>query len=190
MRTALRHRMPKPIRSLVRDEKAATALEFALVAPPFLFMLLAIVELAMVFVVNVTLDSATQQAARLVRTGQAQKGAYTEAMFEKAVCDNLGWMASMCKASNDAEAAGNNLYVDAEVKSSFGASNPSSPIQGGAWTPGNLKFNMGGPGDIIIIHTYFQWPLITPVLYGGLQNIGGGKSVLTATAVFRNEPYS
>lgn len=178
------------VRAFLRDDKAATALEFALIAPPFFFMMLAIFELAIVFMVSVTLDSATQYAARLVRTGQAQTGAYTETMFENAVCSNLGWLSSMCQASNDTQASSNNLYVDAEVKSSFGASNPSSPVQSGVWTPANLKFNMGGPGDIVIIHTYFQWKLITPVLYGGLQSLPGGITVISSTAVFRNEPYS
>ena len=193
MLTTLRRWTLTPLKraagAFVRDENAASALEFALVAPPFIFMMLAIFELALMYVVSVTLDSATMQAARLVRTGQAQSGGYTATKFEKAVCDNLGWLTTLCKASTDAEAASNSLYVDAEVKSSFGSSNPNSPVQNGVWTPSNLKFNLGGPGDIVIIHTYFQWKLITPVLYGGLQSLPGGVTVVSATTVFRNEPY-
>lgn len=188
-----RRRTSKTLRAalgaFLRNDKAATALEFALVAPPFFFMMLAIFELALVFMVSVTLDSATQYAARLVRTGQAQGAAYTETTFENAVCTNLGWLSSLCQADTDSHAASNSLYVDAEVKSSFGASNPAGPIQGGVWTPANLHFNIGGPGDIVVIHTYFQWKLITPVLYGGLQSLPGGITVISNTAVFRNEPY-
>ena len=180
---ALRRRPVRPSRpSFARDSRGATALEFALVAPPFFFMIFAIFELALVYLVSVTLDNATQQAARQIRTGQSQSsGTYTSAMFVSAVCANMGWLQSTCNTS---------LFVDSETKASFGASNPSSPVQGGTWTPGNLKFDMGGPGSIVILHTYFQWKLITPVLYGGLQTLPGGISVVSATTTFRNEPYS
>ena len=176
----LRTRIRRRLRLLVRHEGAATALEFALVAPPFLFMILAIFELALVYLVSVTLDSATQQASRIIRTGEAQSGSYTSAKFTKLVCDNMGWLASQCTS---------NLYVDSEVKTTFGSSNPNSPVQNGTWTSSNLKFDMGGSGDIIVIHTYYQWKLITPVLYGGLQNLPNGIKVVVAATTFRNEPF-
>jgi Flp pilus assembly protein TadG len=168
------------LRALLRDQSAATALEFALVAPPFLFMILAIFELALVNLVSVTLDSATQQAARLIRTGQAQSSAYTTTQFTKLVCDNMGWMASQCPSQ---------LFVDAQVKSSFSANNAASPVQNGAWVGGNLKFDMGKAGDIVVVRTFYKWNLITPVLYGGLQTLPGGVSVVSAATTFRNEPY-
>ena len=179
MLATCRH-LRKRLRAVVRDEGAATALEFALVAPPFLFMILAIFELALVYLVSVSLDSATQQATRQIRTGQAQTAGYTAAQFTTQVCNNMGWLASQCSS---------NLFIDSEVKTSFGASNPSSPVQGGAWNSGNLKFDMGDQGDIVVIHTYYKWKLITPVLYGGLQTLPGGISVVSAATTFRNEPY-
>jgi Flp pilus assembly protein TadG len=171
---------PPWLRRLAADRRGATALEFALVATPFFFMLFAIFELALVYLVSVSLDNATQQAARLVRTGQAQTGGYTASQFVTQVCANMGWLQSQCSA---------NLFVDAETKTAFGASNPSSPVQGGAWNAGNLKWSIGGPGDIVVLHTYYKWKLITPVLYGGLQQLPGGLTVVVSNATFRNEPY-
>jgi hypothetical protein len=48
---------------------------------------------------------------------------------------------------------------------------------------------MGGPGDIVVVQVYYQWPIIVPGL-DMLANISGNNRLLVATAVFENEPYT
>ena len=74
-----------------------TAVEFAIVAMPFLLLLFGIISVCLYFFTNFTIENASWQAARAIRTGQLQQaqGAYagmttnedrTKA-FKKALCD-------------------------------------------------------------------------------------------------------
>jgi len=58
------------IRRFARAQRGAMAVEFAIVAFPFLLLLFGIVELALVFIVSMTLETATGDAARMIRTGK------------------------------------------------------------------------------------------------------------------------
>ena len=55
---------PRTPIALLRDRSGATAVEFGLVAVPFLVVVLGILELALIFLVSGTLDTATAAAAR------------------------------------------------------------------------------------------------------------------------------
>ena len=67
----------KILRRFRRNRRGSAAVEFALVAPLFFGLLFAIIELAMVFFASQVLETATQDSARMIMTGQAQSAAYT-----------------------------------------------------------------------------------------------------------------
>ena len=52
--------------------RAAAGIEFAFIAPVFFLLLLGIIETGIMFYAQNTLNFATQNAGRLVRTGSAQ----------------------------------------------------------------------------------------------------------------------
>lgn len=83
------------------DRKGAMAVEFAMVALPFIFTILALFELALILLLSTTLDASTTKVARLIRTGQLQTQGTpaTADGFRDQVCSNLGWLQSQC-ASN------------------------------------------------------------------------------------------
>jgi Flp pilus assembly pilin Flp len=54
----------RPARALVSDRRGATTVEFGIIAVPFLVLVLAILELALVFLASGSLDTATAGAAR------------------------------------------------------------------------------------------------------------------------------
>ena len=60
------------VRRFTRHQKGAAAVEFALVATPFLALLFAIIESALVFFAGQMLESAASDAGRMIMTGQAQ----------------------------------------------------------------------------------------------------------------------
>lgn len=180
--------VPKALRRFGRDRRGATALEFGLVAAPLFFMILATIELGMVYMVTTSLDNATQEAARQVRTGElAATGTATADSFRDQICANMGWLESQCKS---------NLSVDVRSFSSFsGESAPNPVTQGGnstgSFDKSKLVFQTGNAGDIMLVRSFYQWNLITPVLYGGLQSMNGtGVDVITSATTFRNEPYN
>ncbi len=163
-----------------RAKDGATAVELALVATPFFALLFGIIELALIFLVSSSLDNATAQAARTIRTGQLQGGTPTAAAFKTTICNNFGWMQSDCTS---------NLNVDVRTFSNFTSVTAPQPVTNGVFNPAALTFTPGGPADIVVVRAYYQWPLIAPLMSQALQQLNGGKALITSVATFRNEPY-
>ena len=171
----------KRLASFGGDRKAAVAVEFALIAAPLVFMICACVELCMVFFVSVTLDNATQMAARGIRTGNTTSSNTSPAQFVADVCNNMGWLAGSCPTS---------LMLDVETFSTFsGAAGASSLVANGKFTTTTPAYQVGAGSQIEVVRAYYTWPLFTPLLNPGLVTLGSGDAVLTSTVVFRNEPF-
>ena len=79
-----------------RDQRGSTAVEFALVALPFLFILFSITEVCVANAVSAALDNATNLAARQIMTGQLTlSGTAATTAFKTKVCDQLNWLGSV-----------------------------------------------------------------------------------------------
>ena len=52
-----------------------------------------------------------------------------------------------------------------------------------------MNYTPGGPGCIVVVKLYYQWPIYVSLLGDNLSNQNGGNRLLVATSVFRNEPY-
>jgi hypothetical protein len=77
------------VRRFGRSRRASAAVQFAFIAPLFFCLLFAIVEVALIFFAGQTLETATQDSARMILTGQAQNGSYTQAMFKNDLCGRI-----------------------------------------------------------------------------------------------------
>ena len=69
-------------RRFARQQDGAAAIEFGMVAAPFLALVFAIMETAMVFFAGQALETATADSARLIMTGQAQKPGMSQSQFK------------------------------------------------------------------------------------------------------------
>jgi Flp pilus assembly pilin Flp len=63
----------RTVRRFARRQDGIAAVEFGIVAAPFLALMFAIMETAMVFFASQTLETAVADSARLIMTGQAQQ---------------------------------------------------------------------------------------------------------------------
>ena len=163
----------------LRREDGSAAIEFAIVATPFLALLFAIMETALMFLASQTLETAAQNSSRLILTGQAQNQGYNMASFQQAVCADL---ASFFNC--------NNVLIDVETAQTFSSANTGLPIQNGQ-IQNNFSFSPGNPGDIVVVRLMYQWPVFVSLLglSSALSNMSGNNNLLMATASFRNEPY-
>jgi Flp pilus assembly protein TadG len=166
------------IRRLVRQQDGGAAVEFGLVAAPFLALVFAIMETAVIFFAGQVLETAVADSSRLIMTGQAQNGGFNAATFKSAVCAKIFGLFD-CQ---------NGVYVDVQKFTSFASVTNPSPVdaQGNFTPPSN--YNPGGPGDIVLVRLFYKWPVYVSLL--GLSNVNGGTHLLSATAAFRNEPYA
>jgi Flp pilus assembly protein TadG len=166
------------VRRLARQEDGSAAVEFGLVAMPFLALVFAIIETALVFFANQVLETAAADSARLIMTGQAQTSGFNKDTFKSQVCSKIYGLFD-CNAG---------VYVDVQTFSSFGSVNLTNPVDSsGKLDASNFKYSPGGPGDIVVVRLVYQWPVFVSML--GLSNMANNNRLMMATAAFRNEPY-
>jgi Flp pilus assembly protein TadG len=166
--------------SFIGSDDGAAAVEFGLVAAPFLVLLIAIFETALVFFAGRVLDETTEQASRYILTGQAQQSSMTQSAFAKYVCQNTFALFDC-----------NKFMINVQNYNSFAAANIASPTlnfnaQGqvtNQWT-----YSPGNPGDIVIVQVMYEWPVIG-LLGFNIANIGANNRLLVSTVAFKNEPF-
>src|SRR5438105_9292978 len=71
------------------DDKGATAVEFALVAVPFLALIVALIQTFLVFFAQELLESVVQKSSRLILTGQVQSQQMKQDAFKQAACNQI-----------------------------------------------------------------------------------------------------
>jgi Flp pilus assembly protein TadG len=167
------------VRRLVRQQEGAAAVEFGLVAAPFLALVFAILETAVIFFAGQALETAVADGSRLIMTGQAQTKSMDAATFKNAVCAKIYGLFD-CQ---------NGVVVDVQKFTSFSTVTNTSPIDPNGNFQLNPSYNPGGPGDIVLVRLFYQYPVYVNLLGFNLSNVNGGKRLLAATAAFRNEPY-
>ena len=124
-------------RRFIRQQDGATTVEFAMVAAPFLALVFAIMETAVVFFAGQALETAGADSARLIMTGQAQTQGFDQAKFKQAVCGKIYGLFNCASG----------LYVDVKNYSSFASINTGKPIDAnGNLQTGSFGYAPGGPG--------------------------------------------
>jgi Flp pilus assembly protein TadG len=165
----------RKMRRLVRKEDGSAAVEFGMVAAPFLLMVFAIMETAIVFFAGQALETAVADSARLIMTGQAQSQGFNQGSFKNAVCAKVYGLFNCASG----------MYVDVKTYSNFSSVDLSPPLDSSGQFQNNMSYTPGGPGDIVVVRLFYQWPIYVSLL----QNMSGNKRLLVATSAFRNEPY-
>lgn len=189
-----RHRIVRGIRARRRflrrlkdDRSGATAIEFAIVSVPFLALMFAIIEVSMVFFGTFALESAVDQASRMIRTGQAQQQGFDKDRFKDEICGKVFGLFD-CQAG---------LKFDVRPVDSFGGvGSLHAPLaDGGGLDDNGFDFNPGNGGDVIVVRVFYVWDLFAAIpdeiggIRIGLSNMPGGGRLVTATGAFRNEPF-
>jgi Flp pilus assembly protein TadG len=165
---------------LRRNEDGSVAIEFAIIAPVFFFLMFVIAETALVFIAEQVLENAVFETARLIRTGQAQNANMSEADFKAEVCG---------RASIFIDCDGADFYLDVRSFDKFQDVQFEPPVdEDDNFT--EPQFDYGQQSDIVVVRTYYQWP-INPVMGRQWLNLmGNGKLLIGSFSVFRNEPFT
>ena len=163
---------------LWRNQSGGAAVDFALIAAPFLAVLMAIIEFAIVLLAGQVLQTSTTNAARQIMTGQAQNAAWSATQFKTFACGGLTAMFDCSKVN-----------IDVRAFSSFNSVSLPSVTNANGTLTNNYVYQPGNPGDVIVVRLIYQWPILASGLGIGLVNSAGNTNTLVATAAFRNEPY-
>jgi Flp pilus assembly protein TadG len=170
-------------RKFARDDRGVTAVEFGLLALPFFTVVFAIIETAMMFFAQQTLDSAVEDASRMIRTGQAQSQGFDLTAFRNYMC---GYTFNLFNC--------NNIIIKVEILPNFSSVSTTPSLQNCNLTTCTWKvtdsYNPGVGRNIIQVSAYYRWPLMVVLPYFNLKNQPDNFRLLTAIRVFRNEPFT
>lgn len=172
-----------PLLRFKRSDDGATAVEFAIIAPVFMLITMAIIEVSLIFFATVNLDGAATEAARRIRTGQSQQTADPVTDFETTLCTQLDTMFDCAKLQKDVRTMGSFSAIQTAVNAGV----QYDPITGDPITYG---FSPGASGNIVIVRVMYMWSINTPLMGTIFETTPGtNKILLASTAVFQNEPY-
>ena len=178
---------PRPQRSRCvlrryrKSDSGVTAIEFAIVAPPFLALMLAIFEVGIMLFSEYVIEHGVAKAARMIRTGEVQTANMTVTEFKALVCGNLsGYLDCETNLKVDVR-----KFVDFDAVSlppPLGADGEFSEGIGGTYEP-------GAPYEVVVVRVYYAWSLFMPGM-SHMSNMSDGRRLLAAGAAFRNEPFA
>jgi Flp pilus assembly protein TadG len=172
-------RLSNLFRRFRRNQKGATAIEFAIVALPFFTLLFAIIEHSLLFFGAQTLDNAVMQTGRLIRTGQVQSQGIGETQFRDLVCAEIDFLMD----------CGERLKIDVRTFDDFAGVTPNAPLDEDGSYSGDFTFDAGAGGEIVLVRVFYSWPVVTPMFSEHVSNMSDGSYLLSASAAFRNEPF-
>jgi Flp pilus assembly pilin Flp len=188
------HYFRKPPFKLARSESGITSIEFALIAPTFLIIMLGIIELSLIMFTNVVMESATSVTARLGKTGYVATGTTRQ---DEIINNVKNMTAGLLDPSK--------ITITTEVYSTFSnigkpepcISPPTPPCAGtpgvnfvdingnGAWDSDMGQAGLGDAGDVVVYVVSYPWKVTSPMI----SAILGQTVTITTRTVVRNEPY-
>lgn len=176
-------------RRLKRDTRGTTAIEFGVVAAPFLLFCGAILGYGIYFFTATALEFSVETASRKIRTGQSTSSGITREQFKKEICEATG-AASFIDCSRvkvhiqSAQAWAGISPIPCLSSGSLAASGGSDTdaISGAGGAA-------GGRSQAVLVTVCYEWKLAQAMPFLMLSNMGNGSAVIQAVATFRSEPY-
>jgi Flp pilus assembly protein TadG len=178
----------KRVRSFARDisrfagaRRGTSAVEFALIAAPFLATLIAILEVTIFLFAQQVLQNAATEAGRLFMTGQAQNGGTTQSQFQSQICPSISVLFSC-----------GSLMVNVQSYTSFSGVNAAEPtltFNSQGQVSNTWSYTPGTPGQVMVVQLIYQWPIVSGPLGYVLSNLGNGHTEMMGVSAFRVEPY-
>jgi Flp pilus assembly protein TadG len=184
-----------------KNRDGAAALEFALLAIPFLMLIFATLETFLAFAGEQLLNNAVDIMARKIRTGEITFGQgkstdMTESEFREAFCAEIAIL-RMCSGTEITTPS--KLYLDVRQFASFADMPKDVPKVSTAdysdLDTSEFAFSPGGPESKNMVRAYYRWQVMTDLIRPYITNIRPAGKVLptdflvVSTAAFENEKY-
>lgn len=173
-------RIKANLKRLFKEKKGAAAIEFAMLILPFSLAIFMIMEVALLFFVDSSLDSALHKTSRSVRVGTAQDASNTWdlAKFKSELCSNMAYYFD-CSSS---------LLVTSTVVSDLTTVSHTDPVVDGELNV-TEGFDPGEADDYVLIQAFIPWEPVLPMFGIVSDKLNDGRYILSAAVLFKNEPF-
>lgn len=177
------------------NDRGVTAVEFSILAPVFLLVVMGIIELSSAMFAWVTMESAVREASRFGITGYAEDGETREEGITRIMQAQSHGLLNPAKIVIDTlvysqfdKIGQPEPYTDANANNQYDSGEAFVDVNGnGEWDPDMGATGAGDAGDVVIYRVTYPWQMFTPFAQSLFPN--QGQITLSASMVVRNEPY-
>ncbi len=177
------------------DQSGTTAVEFALILPVLLTIIMGSIELSMYLFVQSAMEGATFAASRAGKTGYAADGRTREETIRDAMHSRLGFLFNSddldidSKSYDDFSSVGDpEPFIDANANGKRDNGENYTDTNGnGTYDTDRGASGPGGAGDVTVYTISYPWTLLTPYLTEALGK--DGVATVSSRFVVKNEPY-
>lgn len=180
--------------SIIASNAGITSIEFALVSPVMILLMMGIIEFSLIMFTTAVMESAATATARYGMTGYVAAGSSRQ---EQIIANINNRTAGLLNP--------NHIVITTKVYSSVDrigdpetCVNPVSPpcpgtpgvnfvdINGnGQWDSDMGVVGLGSANDIVVYRVTYPWPITTPIV----SAIVGSPYNISVRTVVKNEPY-
>lgn len=179
-------------RSPLRDEKGATAVEFALIAPLFFSFILGIIDISAYFFTAGQLQHATIQAARDLRVGNATVVGNSDTQRDAFI--NIFCSKIPAGLIHDCE---HDIRVDVTSYGRFSDIPNPPPTAADYDANGNntieedeVTYGSGGASCAVVVRSFYGYKTIFPGLQNLMAAVVPDSFYIASATAFRNEPFT
>jgi Flp pilus assembly protein TadG len=172
-------RRARDISRFRRARGGATAVEFALIAPAFLAIVIALLEVSYFLFAQQTLQTAAVEAGRLFMTSQGPSQASL-----------LATNSNICKIIQPLLSCGS-VMVDVQPYDTFSAADAGAPTltyDGQGNVTNTWSYAAGTPGQVVVVRLMYQLTTIRGPLGFVLSNLSNGMMLAMGVTAVRVEP--
>lgn len=179
--------------TLLRCDRGATALEFALILPALLLFIVGSIESAIILFIGSSIESAVLEASRYGITGTEDAKLSREERIMQIVRDRTYGLLDMASVRLETL-----VYDDFD---DIGKPEPLTDLNGnGSWDEdevfvdvnGNAKWDedmgkagLGEGGSVVVYRLTYPWGVVTPIL----QDVLGNSVTHVSSIALKNEPF-
>lgn len=176
---------------LGRNERGATAIEFALVALPVIYLMVGVIEFSVAMTVANSLEAATNLSSRLGKTGYVEDQLTQKETIRDEIERRIGPLIDMAKVTITTQAYQD--FDDLDTPDPWNDADNDGEVDTGEWTDTNGNgfcdgcSGLGSGENVAIYRISYPWKIMTPII---AEIVGtDGIIELTAYSVVKNEPY-
>lgn len=189
------------LRRLTRDNRGATAVEFAVVSGVFFMLMFGIIEYGMIMLTKVAIESATNQVGRTASLGNVCGGCVdrVDSIRQSIAQKTIGLVDPQSVVVTSAVV--NNPTTATPPVPDICLDNPNDPypatctswvnndgVNGYQQNSGLGAGSIGGAGDLVEVRVTYLWKVLFPVFQSSFGN--NGVLTISSSTVVKNEPFN
>ena len=180
------------VRNLASDIGGVTAIEFAMIAPVFVIMLMGIVEFSLVMFVNSTIEGATAASGRYGKTGYTAYGSSRKQQIIDTVAAKTNGLLdpSLITVTTTVYPSFDSIskdepYIDTNHNGTHDVGEAYTDTNhNGQWDSTGVA-GLGNANDIVVYTVSYPWTINTPLI----GRFFGSPFIISSRTVVKNEPY-